>query len=158
MKKSPVWAWVKEYLFWIEKPYIYTVEIREKHFYFFFAYLFVTQFVHVNVHFKGFVYWMYEIILVYILDTWSSYVLAIYIYMHMLLEVSDMTTSEVWPFLFIFSIFQQKNATLPNLSFVAYFLPKKTGTRKHLATRRNHHWEWRRIQSFFGWSFSNFLE
>ena len=82
MKKSPVWAWVKEYLFWIEKPYIYiyTVEIREKHFYFFFAYLFVTQFVHVNVHFKGFVYWMYEIILVYILDTWSSYVLAIYIY------------------------------------------------------------------------------
>ena len=81
MKKSPVWAWVKEYLFWIEKPYIYiyTVEIREKHFYFFFAYLFVTQFVHVNVHFKGFVYWMYEIILVYILDTWSSYVLTIYI-------------------------------------------------------------------------------
>ena len=45
--------------------------------------------------------------------------------MHMLLEVSDMTTSEVWPSLFMFSIFQQKNATLPNLSFVAYFLPKK---------------------------------
>ena len=59
--------------------YIYTVEIWEKHFYFFFAYLFVTQFVHVKVHFKGFVYWMYEIILVYILDTWSSYVLTIYI-------------------------------------------------------------------------------
>ena len=63
--------------------YIYTVEIREKHFYFFFAYLFVTQFVHVKVHFKGFVYWMYEIILVYILDTWSSYVLArLYIYIY----------------------------------------------------------------------------
>ena len=52
--------------------------------------------------------------------------------MHMLLEVSDMTTSEVWPSLFIFSIFQQKNATLPNLSFVALFFAKKTGTRKHL--------------------------
>jgi hypothetical protein len=43
----------------------------------------------------------------------------------MLLEVSDMTTSEVWPFLFIFSIFHQKNATIPNLSFVAFFCQKK---------------------------------
>ena len=38
------------------------------------------------------------------------------------------------------------------------FCQKKTGTRKHLATRRNRHWEWRRIQSFFGLSFWNFLE